>query len=1073
MTAPTGTVTIVFTDIEDSTRLWERHGGDFEACLKRHNEIMREHIAANSGFEVKTEGDAFMVAFARAGDAVQFALNAQLALDSEAWNEAVGKILVRMGMHSGEPIVGKDPDGRTDYFGPVVNRAARVAGAGHGGQILMSEATRSAAVDALGAAIISDLGEHLLKGLERPERLHQLLPSSMADLSFAPLQTATAQQTNLPAQGSTFIGRAREVEELTAMLAPRAGESSPQTKLLKHAQLEQDQRPGVITLVGPGGTGKTRLALRVGSEVLDRYDGGVWFADLSACREAGEAAGEVATALGVRLTGKDDARDAVGNVLQYRKPLLLILDNFEQLASDSDNLIGEWRRRAPQVTFLVTTRAVLGLEGEREFELSPMAAPDDPELPLDDLLKFESVALFITRAQEADKRFKFDDKNAADVARICADLEGIPLAVELAASRVKLMKPAQIVKRLEKKFELLKSTRRDTGMRQRTLYDALEWSFDLLNEWERSAFLQSCIFQDGFLLEAAEQVVDLSAFDDAPDVLDALQSLREKSLLRTLEGEFETRFGMYKPIHDFGENRLRKFSDLEGLGQRHTQHYVGYAELWAESIHTPEELEALDRLDDERANLYAAFDRVEKAGDNDAVARLALSVSELLMTRGPVSVRERMLAKGVAAAEGDAERQTRLLIAESRSFYEVSNLELVIKSAEKAVELAAGGKAGLRASAHLQLSHAYWLVARFDEADAQAATALALAEEDGGALLRSQALASMGIMGFPRGRYAEGVEYFQQAQELALEIGDVSGGANHLSNLGLMLGRLGRREEALETYARARDVFKRLGGRTGYARMIANAGAQYQMLGDLDKAKDCYEKAIAINRETGHKHGLATSLGNMGMLYSQRLHRPEDARPYLEEALKTSLEINAPLLIADHYGQWAHWHDTMDDSANALKYWRLAIKYNRIVKIQVEKMVPDLCHLGHFECFCGDKDAGFAAFAEARALAANPGQFRTVNGGEGRARYLHGEIEKAEEMLRLAVEEFEKGEHDDYGNEAYYAVTLAELLEQRGELEGARKQAHRVIEFHEAGKLWLNKGINEALEAARRIVGSS
>ncbi|MCB9895818.1 MAG: tetratricopeptide repeat protein [Planctomycetes bacterium] len=1071
MSAPTGTVTIVFTDIENSTRLWERHGADFESCLKRHNEIMREHLVAHAGFEVKTEGDAFMIAFARAGDAVQFALRAQLALDAEPWNDRVGKILVRMGMHSGEPIVGKDPDGRTDYFGPVVNRAARVASAGHGGQILLSESTRNAAMDGLGEAVITDLGEHLLKGLERPERLHQLLPSSMADRTFAPLQTATAQQTNLPAQSSTFIGREREVEELTALLAPRATESSAQTKLLKHADLEAEQRPGVITLVGPGGTGKTRLALRVGSEVLDRYEGGVWFADLSACREAGEAAGEVATALGVRLTGKDDARDAVGNVLQYRKPLLLILDNFEQLASDSDRLVGEWRRRAPQVTFMVTTRAVLGLEGEREFELSPMAAPDNPDAPVDELLKFESVALFLARAQEADKRFRLDDKNAPDVARICADLEGIPLAVELAASRVKLMKPAQIVKRLEKKFELLKSNRRDTGMRQRTLYDALEWSFDLLNEWERSAFLQTCVFQDGFLLEAAEQVVDLSAFDNAPDVLDALQSLREKSLLRTLEGEFETRFAMYKPIHDFGENRLRKFDDLEELGRRHTQHYVEYAELWAESNHTEAELEMLERLDDERANLYAAFERAEKAGDKEAVSRLALGMSELLMTRGPVSIRERLLAAGVAAAE-DVERKIRLLVAQSRSFYEVSTYEPMIAAAEQAIELCAGQSAELRSAAHRQLSHAYWLVARFDEADAQAAKALELAEQDGGMLIRSQALASMGIMGFPRGRYAEGVEYFQKANELAQEIGDVSGGANHLSNLGLMLGRLDRRHEALETYAQARDVFKRLGNRTGYARMIANAGAQYQMLGDYEQAMECYEKAVAINRETGHKHGIATSLGNMGMLVTQRLHRPEDARPYLEEALKTSLEINAPWLIADHYGQWAHWHDAMNDPPNALKYWRLAVKYNRIVKIQVEKMVPDLCNLGHFECFCGDKEAGFAAYAEARTLATTPGQLRSVNGGEGRARAIHGEDEKAEELLRLAVAEFEKGGLEDYGNEAYYAATLAEVLERRGDLDGARKQAARVIGFQEAGKLWLSKGISDALELARRIAGT-
>ena len=1070
MSAPTGTVTIVFTDIEDSTRLWERHAADFEACLARHNEIMRAYIAAHGGFEVKTEGDAFMVAFARAGDAVQFALNTQLALDAEPWNEQVGKLLVRMGMHSGEPIIGKDPDGRTDYFGPVVNRAARVAGAGHGGQILLSDASHAAAQEGLGDALVSDLGDHLLKGLERPERIHQLLPSNMRDRAFAPLQTASAQQTNLPAQGSSFIGREREVEELLAMLAPKPNQHSAATKLLRQQNVHASDQAGVITLVGPGGTGKTRLALRVGSEALNRYEGGVWFADLSACRESGDAAGEVATALGVRLTGKDDARDAVGNVLQYRKPLLLILDNFEQLASDSDALVGEWRRRAPQVTFMVTTRAVLGLDGEREYELSPLRAPDNPDLSPDELLKYESVVLFVARAQEADKRFKLDDKNAADVARICADLEGIPLAVELAASRVKLMKPAQIVKRLEKKFELLKSTRRDTGMRQRTLYDALEWSYDLLNEWERSAFLQACVFQDGFLLEAAEQVIDLSEFEDAPDVLDALQSLREKSLLRTLEGEFETRFGMYKPIHDFGENRLRKFSGTEELGKRHTQHFVEYAELWAESMHTPEELEALDRLDDERANLYEAFRRADKAEDAESVSRLALAMSELLMTRGPVQMREQLLKRGVECAV-DQERRVRLLIARSRSAYEVSDYDPTLAFAQQGVEESKGLSAGLRASAHRQLCHALWLLARFDEADVHAKEMFKLAEEDGDKLLLSHAHSTMGIMVFPREDYAEGAERFQRAFELAEEVGDESGGANYLSNLGLMLGRLARREEALAIYARARDIFKRLGNRTGYARMIANAGAQYQQMDDYEQARECYERAIAINRETGHKHGVASASGNLGMLLTQKLFRLKEAKPYIEEALKTSLEIKSPLLIHDHYSQWACWNEFSDDSVEAEKYWRLTYEYDEKLNQTNAKKADHLGKLAYHMHMNGKLEESIATFAEARALENGEKTKRYLDAIEAEGYYRHGDDARAIGLFTSAAEGDKIYDRYHQADRVVWESKLARMHERAGNMAMAKLHARRSLEFAAGVETIFTNTAIESVNESRRILG--
>ena len=1074
MTAPTGTVTIVFTDIEDSTALWEKHGSAFETCLARHNEILREALSANSGYEVKTEGDAFMVAFQRAADAIQFAQQAQLKLDAELWPEDV-TVLVRMGMHTGEPIAQPDPaSGRTDYFGPVVNRAARVSAAGHGGQILLSEAAHNAARDTFGDAIVSELGEHLLKGLERAERIFQVLPPALAGRKFAPLMTVSAAQTNLPAQNSSFIGRKQEVDELLAMLAPRKGDSSAQTKLLRQHQYHHaDQSAGVISLIGPGGTGKTRLALQVGSEAMDRYDGGVWFADLSAAKGMNDAASEVAHALGVRLTGNDDPVEAIGNVLQFRKPMLLLLDNFEQLAGFSDELVGEWRRRAPHITFMITTRALLGLKGEQEYELRPLSAPDSPDFEPERLMQFESVALFVQRAQEADKRFKLDKKNAADVARICADLEGIPLAVELAASRVKLMKPAQIVKRLEKKFELLKTTRRDTGMRQRTLYDALEWSFDLLNDSERSAFMQACAFQGGFLLEAAEEVIDLSDFEDAPDVLDALQSLREKSLLRTDEGEFETRFMMYKPIHDFGRNRLAKLGDRNALSRRHLAHFVSYAEQWAESLHTEDEVEALDRLDEERANLYEAFRFALKQDDQENTARLTLAVSELLITRGPVDMREEIIMAGVKAAGDDAELAVPLIIAQSRALHEVSNYEASFKAAERAMSMVGDLPALEKARTYRQLCHAVWMASRFEEATKLAHQAFEFAEQSGDKLVISQAYGTLGIMAVPRAEFEEAADYLRKAIGLAEEVGDLSGSANHLSNLGLVLGRMERREEALDTYARARAIYEKLGNRTGYARMVANSGAQHQVLGRYDEARRCYEQAMQINRETGHKHGVATAAGNMGMLLSQRLKRNDEARPYLEEALKLSLEIGAMPLIQDHYAQWARWYEADGDLESALKYWHLAVETDR----KLNDMRALSMNLGNVACFqhtTGRRDEAYETFAQARAIAEEHGRerdLRRVVAGEGMCRLNDGELELGEKLLREAAAMATELNEWDAADLALYLGTLAELREKAGDMTDARQFAEQAVNVLADETINLSEATTKALTNARRILG--
>jgi len=906
-TGPSGTVTLVFTDIQDSSRLWERHGRLFEPVLALHNKLMRDQIAAHGGYEVKTEGDAFMVAFGESADALRFCVGAQQALEAAGWPDGIGAVLVRMGVHSGEPIVSADPrTGRTDYFGPMVNRAARVAAAGHGGQVLISESALKRSEHVIESYAVTDLGEHRLRGLEQPERLFQVLAPGQAAREFPPLNTVSALPTNLPPQASSFIGRQNELAELCELLAPRSSRgsgrhvgTSPGTKLMRSPQggvTRESSR--LVTLVGPGGTGKTRLSVRAGYELIDRFEGGVWFVDLSGATDAAGVAHACAAALGVRLTGKDEPVGALANVLEYRKPALLILDNFEQVAGFAAQTIGVWRQRAPRISFLVTSRAVLGLQGEQQYELAPLTPPPRRVEPgnLEQLRACESVALFVERAQEADARFVLDESNLADVCEICNELDGLPLALELAASRVRMLKPAQMVKRLGRKFELLKSSRRDLSPRQQTMYGAVEWGFELLSEWERAAFLQACVFREGFLLEAAEAVIDLTAHADAPDVLDALQSLREKSLLRAIEGEHETRFLMYRPIHEFGVERWRADAPAEAqaaLSLRHAAHYGAYAWDWASRVEGPQELESLDRLEAERENVVAAVDFSATNGQPKFAAQGALGLWELLLVRGPVELRGRVLETALGASP-DLLWRARLLVARSRAHQEIGEQHEAVAVAEKAMQAAreCGDEVAL-CEGCIQHASALWYVGKYGQCAEQALIARTQAEELARPALLARALGIEGILLIQTSRNAEATVALRRAEQTCRSIGYRRGIAHNLANQGIVLGRAGEREQAVKHYEEAERIYQEVGYMVGVGRMVGNRGAQYQRAGNYAPAQACYERAVQIARELGSKQSVASNISNLASIYSHNGDRAT-ARRMLDEAMQTYRDIGHP-----------------------------------------------------------------------------------------------------------------------------------------------------------------------------------
>lgn len=465
---PSGTVTFLFTDIEGSTRLLQQLGPRYEAQLEAHRQLLRAAVEAERGHEVSTEGDAFFIAFSSPTRAAAAAAAAQRALNAHPWPDGTA-LRVRMGLHTGEatPVGG-------DYVGLDVHRAARISTAGWGGQILLSQSTKALIENAPPPGVsLRDLGEHRLKDLSRPEHLFQLVISDLR-ADFPPLRTLDATPNNLPTQLTGFIGREREVAAARQLLGT--------TRLL--------------TLTGPGGTGKTRLALQLAAEVVDQFPHGVYFVPLAPINDPNLAASTIAKTLGVQELGGRSSQDLL---LEYSrdKTLLLLLDNFEQILA-AVPLLSELLKTSPGLKIVVTSRAVLHVYGEQEFPVPPLRLPDPRHLPsLDSLSQYEAVALFIQRAVAVKPDFAVTNENAPAVAEITSRLDGLPLAIELAAARVKLLPPQALLTRLQHRLSLPGSGARDLPVRQQTLRGAIAWSYDLLDQAGRRLMARLSVFIGG------------------------------------------------------------------------------------------------------------------------------------------------------------------------------------------------------------------------------------------------------------------------------------------------------------------------------------------------------------------------------------------------------------------------------------------------------------------------------------------------------------------------------------------------------------------------------------------------
>jgi predicted ATPase/class 3 adenylate cyclase len=599
---PSGTVTLLFSDIEGSTLLLRRAGDAYPELLDRHRALLREAFERHRGHVVGSEGDQFFVAFESAGDAVAAAADGQLALAGHHWPEDYA-VRVRMGVHTGEP---RTVDG--GYVGLDVHQANRVMSAGHGGQVLVSEPTRALLADDVP---VRDLGEHLLKDLAGPQRLYQLelegLPSD-----FPPLNTVENRFASLPALPNAFVGRERELAEARGLLS------------------RDDVR--LLTLTGPGGAGKTRLALQVASGLVDELPGGAAFVLLSPVREPEHVMPAIAQALGLRDQPDESALDTLLDFLRDKR-LLLVLDNFEHVLSAAPGL-STLLAAAPGVKVLATSRSPLRLSQEQVYSV--------PQLSTDD-----AVALFAERAEAAAPGFRLDGETKGTVEAICRQLDNLPLAIELAAPRVRTLTPEALLARLGRRLPLLTGGAQDTDERQRTLRDTIAWSYDLLDEREQEIFRRLGSFVGGFRLEAAAAV---GAPDGGSDALDHLDSLVENSLLLRLREDSDgaPRFWMLETIREYALEQLGDTGELESAMRRHGVWFAELAECLDAESGTGDRAASVARLTDDYPNLRAAIVRARERNDGELLLRLATSLWTYWSTVGYVAEGRSALEDGLA-----------------------------------------------------------------------------------------------------------------------------------------------------------------------------------------------------------------------------------------------------------------------------------------------------------------------------------------------------------------------------------------------------------------------------------------
>jgi predicted ATPase/class 3 adenylate cyclase len=830
---PTGTVTFLFTDIEGSTRLIQKIGGQWKGVLEDHNRLVGDAIHEAGGIGLRTEGDSFFAVFRSAPAAVAAAERAQRALAVHPWLPDAA-IRVRMGMHTGEGAIGGD-----GYVGLDVHRAARIAAAAHGGQVLLSSSTAELVGSGLSRGLeLRDLGRHRLKDLARPERIFQLDIDGLP-VGFPPIRSLEPP-TNLPPQRTSFVGRAREVVQVKELL----------------------KGPGLLTLTGPGGSGKTRLALQAARELLEDYPDGVFFVELAPITDPRLVASTVLGSVGARAEGARPVLETLTDHVRDRQ-MLLVLDNFEQVL-DAASVVAELLAAAPRLQILATSREPLHISGEQELLVPPLSLPDVAEhLDPQRLAQYEALALFVQRATAVDPGFEMTESNAAAAAELCRRLDGLPLAIELAASRVKVLSPEAILDRLERRLEFLVGGPIDLPARQRTLREAIGWSYDLLDETERSGFRRLAVFSGGWGLDAALEVAGLGA-EAGRGSLEVLGSLVDKSLVRRILTDTRgVRFGMLETIREFAAEQLEESGEAETTRARHSSFFLQLAESAEPHLRGLEQKRWLDELELDHDNLRAVLRRSIEAGDGATGLRLVGALWRFWHIHGHLDEGRRWAEEVLALPSAS------------------------VRTAERARGLTALG------------GMAYW------QEDVPATRgayeeALAIARELGDLTAEAEGVYNLAYVPAYEGDVDGAVVLFEKALGLFEELGIRRGVADAKWVLGIVArleGDLTRSRQLAEESLR---LHREEGDRFGTTDALHTLGRTAFAQGDLTTAATSFLEALANDEEVGNRTGMAIVLDNLAAKSSAEGNHLRALRlAGASEAIKEAAGGHAPPPLID------------------------------------------------------------------------------------------------------------------------------------------------------------------------------
>lgn len=977
---PAGTVTFLLTDIEGSTKLWEGAPEAMAAAVARHYEILDQAIARNCGARPveQGEGDSVVAAFARAADALAAAVDAQRALVAEAWPEGAA-LGVRMALHTGDARLRDEGN----YFGGAVNRCARLRAIAHGGQVLVSRATHDLVEDGLPEGIeLVDLGIHRLRDLGRPEHVFAVAHLDLPAVTEPPRSLDTLPN-NLPVEASSFVGRDRELAEVGAALASTRA----------------------LTLTGAGGCGKTRLALHAAADTLDRYPAGAWWVELAALADPELVGDALATAIGVRpLPGQSSAEAAVAHLAGRRA--LVVLDNCEHLLGPCAELADALLRGCPQVTVLATSREPLGLPAETSWRVPSMSLPPDgaPDRALP-LTKSDAVRLFIERALQVRPNFAVTNDNAPAVAQICQELDGIPLAIELAAARVRMLAPEQIAAGLADRFRLLTGGTRTALPRQQTLRASVDWSHDLLDERERLLLRRLAVFAGGFTLDACEQVCAGEELDSY-GILDVLTSLVDRSLVLAEEHGRMTRYRLLETVRHYALDKLLAAGESEIVRDRHRDTFVALAERMEPELLSEREPETLDVLDAESANLHAAIEWAAQtepglalrlcaaltlwwrlrgflvAGDTALERALGAAPEEpsaqravalwarayLAVLAGDRELIQSAAGEALAIGEelGDEWIQGRALHA--RSFVDLwSDPRAAVAIAGRSRELArAADDEFVMADATQILSLAHWFQDDYETALREADAAFEIAKRLGNRDIMAihwltQGMTPWGSADFDRRR-----ALLERALATSAEVGDPLSEGFGTAWLSLLDIQTGAAATALERLERCHERLVMSGTAMPLSSVECWTGLARLALGELDQARATFADIVERDAD-GFNWALGNALAALACV--ERLQGDAaPARAHAERALEVAQHVGGPLLVAlarhelgrlaAGRGDWACAERLLHDSLQAL------------VEGEQHVYIPDSLE------GLAEVAAGLAAHAEAARLLAAAGRAR-------------------------------------------------------------------------------------------------